>query len=164
MEELKTIRTTLALFFEGDKLLLGKKKRGFAEGTFNGIGGKQDPGETIEEAMKRECREEIGAEPTEYEKVGEIDFDLWYKGEHSLMEMYIYKCHKFKGEIKETEEILPSWFSFDEIPYDKMLKDDRLWLPHVLEGKKIKGSVKFDKDMNMLSHNIRPVKELDKVR
>ena len=35
------------------RVLLGLKKRGFAEGRWNGFGGKVDPGETIEEAARR---------------------------------------------------------------------------------------------------------------
>ena len=76
MNNLKTIRTTLTLFINDDKILLGEKKRGFAKGTLNGIGGKQDPGETIEQAMIRECQEEIGATPVDYLQVGRINFDL----------------------------------------------------------------------------------------
>lgn len=157
MEKLKTIRTTLTLFVDGNKLLLGEKKRGFAKGTLNGIGGKQDPGETIDEAMVRECNEEIGVIPTKFEQVGRINFDLWYKGEHSYMEMFIYKCYKFKGEIKETEEILPAWYDVDKIPFDRMIADDLLWLPNVLKGDKIIGKVTLDKDMKMLYHNIQSV-------
>lgn len=159
-ENLKKIKTTLTLFIKDGKILLGEKKRGFAKGTLNGIGGKQDPGETIDQAMIRECKEEIGATPTDYTKVGKINFDVWYKGEHSLLEMYIYKCFAFDGEIQETEEIIPNWFDLDAIPFDRMLADDLLWLPHVLKGQKIIGKVKFDKDMKMLYHNIKPVEQI----
>lgn len=162
MEKLKQLKTTLTLFIEGDKILLGEKKRGFAKGTLNGIGGKQDPGETIEQAMIRECVEEIGAKPIDYTQVGKIDFDLWYKGEHSNMEMFIYKCFKYSGTIKETEEIIPHWFDIKNPPLDRMLPDDLLWLPKVLEGKNIMGKVKFDPEMNMLDHKFKVVKSFDK--
>lgn len=157
MEKLKNIKATLTLFMDGDKILLGEKKRGFAKGTLNGIGGKQDPGETIEQTMIRECEEEVGAKPTDYEKVGKIDFELWYKGEHSIMEMFIYNCYGYEGQIKETEEILPIWFDKNNVPFDRMLPDDNLWLPQVLEGKNVEGNVKFDPDMNMLFNNIKAV-------
>lgn len=160
MEKLKEINATLTLFMKDNKILLGEKKRGFAKGTLNGIGGKQDPGETIDEAMIRECYEEVGAKPTKYEHVGKIDFDLWYKGEHSNMAMYIYKCYEYSGKIKETDEIIPNWYDTNKIPFDRMLADDMLWLPQVLKGQKVVGQVKFDKDMKMLHNNIRPVKEL----
>lgn len=157
MNNLKTIRTTLTLFINDDKILLGEKKRGFAKGTLNGIGGKQDPGETIEQAMIRECQEEIGATPVDYLQVGRINFDLWYKGEYANMEMYIYKCFKYSGTIKETEEIKPNWFDIKNPPFERMLEDDLLWLPTVLDGKKIMGNVKFDKDMKMLYHDFKTV-------
>lgn len=160
MENLKTIRTTLTLFIENGKILLGEKKRGFAKGTLNGIGGKQDPGETIEQAMIRECEEEIGAKPVEYSQVGRINFNLWYKGEHANMEMYIYKCFKYTGEIKETEEIIPNWFDLKNPPFERMLEDDLLWLPKVLDGKKIIGKVNFDQNMKMLYHNFKVVNQI----
>ena len=78
--KLKTLNTTLLLIFKDNKVLLGEKKRGFAKGTLNGIGGKQDPGETNEQAMVRETQEEIGVTPIDYRHIGEIYFDMWYKG------------------------------------------------------------------------------------
>lgn len=160
-EKLRTINATLALFVDGNKILLGEKKRGFAKGTLNGIGGKQDPGETIEQAMVRECFEEIGAKPTKYEQVGRIDFDMYYKGEHANMNMYIYKCYDYTGKIVETEEIIPSWYNIDEIPFEKMLQDDLLWIPYVLKGEKVVGKAKFDENMNMLSHNFKTVENIN---
>lgn len=164
MEKLKNIKATLTLFMDENKILLGEKKRGFAKGTLNGIGGKQDPNETIEETMIRECEEEIGVTPTIYEQVGKISFETWYKGEHSIMEMFIYNCYAFEGEIKETEEILPAWYDKNNIPFDRMLQDDKLWLPQVLQGNKVKGTVKFDKDMNMLYNDIKATGPICKQR
>ena len=100
MNSLKTTNTTLTIIKQGNKILLGEKKRGFAKGTLNGIGGKQDPGETIEQAMIRETEEEIGVTPTHYYQAGKIKFDVFYKGERQNLVMYIYLCDKFTGEIK----------------------------------------------------------------
>ena len=157
MEELRTLNTTLTVFFKDNKILLGEKKRGFAKGTWNGIGGKQDEGETIDEAMIRECQEEIGVTPIDYVLIGKIHFDVWYKGERVNMYMHVYTCTKFDGEIIETEEMLPKWYDIDKIPYEKMLADDLLWMPMALEGKQFVGDVKFDKDMKMLSHDFKEI-------
>ena len=157
MEELRTLNTTLTVFFKDNKILLGEKKRGFAKGTLNGIGGKQDEGETIDEAMIRECQEEIGVTPIDYVLIGKIHFDVWYKGERVNMYMNVYTCTKFDGEIIETEEMLPKWYDIDNIPYEKMLADDLLWMPMALNGKHFVGDVAFDKDMNMLSHDFKEV-------
>ena len=157
MEELRTLNTTLTVFFKDNKILLGEKKRGFAKGTLNGIGGKQDNDETIDETMIRECQEEIGVTPIDYVLIGKIHFDVWYKGERVNMYMHVYACTKFDGEIIETEEMLPKWYDIDKIPYEKMLADDLLWMPMALEGKQFVGDVKFDKDMKMLSHDFKEI-------
>ncbi|MBO4412571.1 MAG: 8-oxo-dGTP diphosphatase, partial [Clostridia bacterium] len=125
---------------------------GFAKGTLNGIGGKQDPGETIEEAMIRETQEEIGITPINFYLTGKIKFDVFYKGERQNLIMYVYICDKFEGEIKETEEMIPVWCDVKNIPYERMLQDDKLWLPDVLNGCFVEGFVKFDENMNMLEH------------
>ena len=53
---------TLLFLLTDDQILLAMKKRGFGMGRWNGVGGKIEPGETIEEATARECREEIEQE------------------------------------------------------------------------------------------------------
>ena len=51
---------------------------------------------------------------------------------------HLYIATEWEGIPKESEEMKPSWFSFDAIPYDEMFADDAYWLPLVLEGKKVK--------------------------
>ncbi len=160
MEELRTLNTTLTLFYKNDEVLLGEKKRGFAKGALIGIGGKQDKGETIEQAMIRECYEEIGLTPVDFYLVGKIHFDTWYKGEHVNMYMHIFNCTKFKGELCETDEMRPHWYKMDKIPYEKMLADDLLWTPIALKGQRFVGQVVFDKDLHMLSHNFEEVETI----
>ena len=161
MEELRRINTTLVLLRKDNKVLLGEKKRGFAKGTLNGIGGKQDPGETIEEAMVRETQEEIGATPTRYNLVGKIHFDVWYKGERVNMYLNIYNCDEFVGEIKETEEMIPNWFDIDKIPFERMLQDDLLWMPYALKNQRFVGDVKFDENLVMQHHKFEEVDKFE---
>ena len=47
---------TLAFIRDGERLLLGMKKRGFGAGKWNGFGGKVDPGETILQGAVRYIR------------------------------------------------------------------------------------------------------------
>ncbi|XP_062359656.1 oxidized purine nucleoside triphosphate hydrolase isoform X2 [Cinclus cinclus] len=51
---------TLVLVVQPSRVLLGMKKRGFGAGLWNGFGGKVQPGESIEEAARRELLEESG--------------------------------------------------------------------------------------------------------
>jgi len=57
---------TLLFLIKDDQILLAMKKRGFGAGRFNGVGGKVEPGETIEQALIRESQEEINVTPIEF--------------------------------------------------------------------------------------------------
>ncbi|TSC68139.1 MAG: 7,8-dihydro-8-oxoguanine triphosphatase [Parcubacteria group bacterium Gr01-1014_72] len=54
------IITTLVIVHTHPKVLLGYKKRGFGMGRWNGFGGKARAGEIIEDAARRELKEEAG--------------------------------------------------------------------------------------------------------
>lgn len=153
--------TTLLLLRRDDEVLLAMKKRGFGAGRWNGVGGKLNPGETIEQALVRECQEEIGVTPTEYHKIAEHDFVLdsvsqtpWH------MFVHTYICSQWKGEPAETEEMAPRWFKISDIPYDDMWQDDHYWMPQAYDGKLLKTVFTFDEQDNLLSQTIQEVESL----
>ena len=148
------METTLCLLKKDNKILLPRKKRGLGEGKFNGVGGKIEKGETPEEAMIRETQEEISVTPTDYERVGFLEFDEYYKGKKERVSFHLYMVNDWVGEPVETDEMEPRWFDVTEIPYDRMFPDDRHWLPLVLEGRKIKAYFDFDEDWNILDKKI----------
>jgi 8-oxo-dGTP diphosphatase len=53
---------------------------------------------------------------------------------------------EFSGEPIETDEAIPMWFATDELPYEEMWEDDRLWMPHMLAGRPFVGWYLFDGD------------------
>lgn len=150
---------TLSLLFlrREDEILLAMKKRGFGEGRWNGVGGKVEGSETIEQAMIRETQEEIGVTPTIFEKVADIRFDEYFKGEPTLMHVHVFMATEWRGEASESEEMAPKWFSSNEIPYNDMWPDDPYWLPQVIEGKKVSADFKLDESDAILSHIVKEV-------
>jgi mutator protein MutT len=152
---------TLLLLQRGDKVLLALKKRGFGVGRWNGVGGKLEPGETIQQALVRECQEEIGVTPIEYHEVGQLQFDAYMKGARVELLVHVYVCRKWRGTPKETEEMKPRWFSKNAVPYDDMWQDDRFWLPQALDGAHVSGQFAFDEQDNLLDYK---VEEITKVR
>lgn len=154
---MKKIETTLLLLKRKNEILLAMKKRGFAVGKFNGVGGKIKENESPEQAMIRETQEEIKVTPTKYEKVGVLDFIEFYKGEKENVIMHLFTADDWNGEPIESDEMIPKWFNVDNIPYDKMLPDDKYWLPLILKGKKVNISFEFDEEWNLISKNIQEV-------
>ncbi len=75
----KTVKTplrqaTLCFLMREGEILLARKKREFAQGKINGVGGKVNDGESVEEAAIRETREEIDVDIRILVKVAELDF------------------------------------------------------------------------------------------
>lgn len=128
------ITATLVYIFDREnRVLLAMKKRGHGEGYWNGPGGKLEPGESPELAAQRETQEEVGIAINTLEKRGEIEFVYTDK----TIRTHIFVTDNFSGTAKETEEMLPKWFTLDTIPWDSMWPSDKVWLADLLNGKNI---------------------------
>lgn len=133
------------------------KKRGFGAGRWNGVGGKLDEGETIEQALIRECQEEISVTPTAFSKMAEIVFDEQHKGIRGFMHVHVFVGTKWHGEPIESEEMAPKWFEMNGMPFEEMWPDDPYWLPQVLAGKKLKAAFALDEKDQITSQNVEEV-------
>ena len=156
--------TTLLLILNDNQILLAEKKRGFGIGKFNGIGGKVEKDETIEEALIRETQEEIGVTPTNFTQIATITFDEWVNDEEKQVIMSVFVAQSYIGKIVETDEMRPKWFNISDIPYEKMFEDDKIWLPEILKGNKLNAKFVFDKEFKMISSKIDIVNELENIK
>lgn len=138
-------------------MLLGVKKRGFGVGRWNGFGGKIKEGEKIEEAARREVKEEIDINLLDIKRVGVLEFS--WKSQPNKIEVNVFKVNSFTGEPKESEEMKPQWFDISEIPYEKMWSDDKYWMPLFLAGKSFRGNFVFDDKDEIIEHSLKEVQE-----
>lgn len=143
---------TLLFLVQKGQILLAMKKRGFGSDRWNGVGGKVEPDEAIEQALIRECQEEITVTPIAFHKVAIHDF-VFPNGMNN-MQIHTYLCSEWQGEPAETEEMAPRWFSIDQIPYDHMWQDDKQWLPQVLEGKQLHTRFVFDTNEQLVESHV----------
>jgi len=94
-----------------NEVLLGRSAR-FPEGMYSTLAGFVDPGESAEDAVRREIREEAGIEITEPQWFGSQSWAF----PHSLM--LGFTAEWAAGEIRADEDELEDlqWFSRDALP------------------------------------------------
>lgn len=138
------------------RVLLAMKKRGFGEGRWNGAGGKVKDGETVLEAAVREVNEELSIVVHSLKKVAELSFTFPHEPSFDQI-VHVYLTNSWDGEPAEGDEMRPKWFAIDSIPYGEMWSDDILWLPHILDGKRLKGAFVFAPGDTVASHTIEIV-------
>ena len=122
---MKTIRVVAAAICDS----LAKKGRVFAtsrgygeyRGQWEFPGGKVEPGETPEQALVREIREELGAEVRVGARVGAVEHD--YPAFHLSMECFW--CEVAAGELTLLEAEDARWLARDELASVPWLPADR---------------------------------------
>ncbi|SPO26727.1 uncharacterized protein UTRI_04034_B [Ustilago trichophora] len=121
-------------------LLLGRKLRGFAKGSFNGVGGKICRDETPLECIMRETAEEINvhleSEQVRFSARVRIDVD---QGEKICIAVYRTNLDdEQRGAARGSEEIFPVWFKMtrpsieSDLPWDSMRPEHQVYLAPLL--------------------------------
>jgi 8-oxo-dGTP diphosphatase len=138
-----TDRATLVFVIRGGEILLIRKKRGLGAGKINGPGGRIDPGESTRHCAIRELREELGTTPCALREVGELRFQFV---DGYGIHVWVFTAEACVGTPRESPEAIPLWTPLEQIPYDQMWADDRLWIPIMLRGDRFEGCFIFDGD------------------
>jgi 8-oxo-dGTP pyrophosphatase MutT (NUDIX family) len=83
----------------------------------------------------RELEEEVGVQLEESEAIykGFLAFRYKDSGEKNDTDCSVFTA-KYNGEVYESEEMMPRWFDVEDIPFDEMRPDDKVWLPELLKG------------------------------
>jgi 8-oxo-dGTP diphosphatase len=141
---------TLVFVIQNGSILLIRKKRGLGAGKINGPGGRLEPGESPEEAAIREVQEELKITPLGLRYCGE---NLFQFTDGYSIHVHVFAAESYEGVPTETEEAIPIWAPINEIPYEEMWEDDRLWIPLVLQRKRFCGRYIFNGD-SMLDYEL----------
>ncbi|KAJ1857418.1 hypothetical protein GGH12_000960 [Coemansia sp. RSA 1822] len=131
-------------------VLLGMKKRGFGCNKYEGLGGKVEADETVDEGAIRELNEECGLLATRVEKQGLLLF--YYEDNPVAMEVHVYLVSEYTGDVVETDEMRPEWFNIHELPFAQMWPDAKRWWPHVLRSERFVGRFWFKADKLTIAH------------
>ncbi len=139
------------------KIHTGGKVLSGSEDKWNGWGGKKEWYDffLIILTAIREFWQESGAFcfPWNLKLVSRIYF-YWPEDEpgHPTMHVYIYFTDSWMRKITKGDEMgPPTFFLPSEIPYDQMMKGDRVFLPRLISGERFVANLYFDrKDENGL--------------
>ncbi len=115
---MKTVRVAAAVIKENDRVFATARGYGDNKGWWEFPGGKIEEGETPEEALAREIREELTADIKVHELINTIEYD--YPDFHLSMDCFWAEI--IKGELVLKEAAEARWLAREEL-------DSVKWLP-----------------------------------
>ena len=113
-----------ALIWDKDKFMICQRPEHKARGLlWEFVGGKVEPGETKEEALTRECQEELDITLS----VGEVFMDVVHEYPDLTVHLTLFNATIFEGVPQKLEHNDIRWISADEIPsYDFCPADEEI--------------------------------------
>ena len=119
---MKQIEVVAAIIRKGDKIFATQRGYGDFKDWWEFPGGKMKAGETPEEALKREIREELSTEISVDEFLCTVEYD--YPAFH--LTMHCFLCSLLTEALHLNEHEAAKWLTKDEL-------DSVKWLPVDLE-------------------------------
>ncbi len=147
--------TTLCYIENDGKYLMlhrTKKEKDCNKGKWIGVGGAFKKGETPEECLLREVKEETGLSLTDYALRGILTFvsDIW-ESEY----IFLYTATGFTGTLCECDEGDLAWIEKEKIPGLELWEGDRLFL-ELLESESGLFSMKLEyKGDELVAHSVK---------
>ncbi len=119
---MKYIEVVAAIIRKEDKIFATQRGYGDFKDWWEFPGGKMEAGETPEEALKREIREELSAEISVEELLCTVEYD--YPAFH--LTLHCYLCSLLTEALQLNEHEAARWLTRNEL-------DSVKWLPADLE-------------------------------
>ena len=114
----KTVSVVAAVIEAGGKFFASQRGYGAQKDGWEFPGGKIEPGETPEAALKREIREELDADIAVGEKLVQVEYD--YPDFH--LSMACFRCSLLSDHLTLKEHEAARWLALPEL-------DAVAWLP-----------------------------------
>ena len=107
------IEVVAALIWQGDKFMICQRPAHKARGLlWEFVGGKVEPGETKEQALIRECKEELDI----LLSVGDVFMDVVHEYPDITVHLTLFNATIAKGESQKLEHNDIQWIAPSEIP------------------------------------------------
>ncbi len=119
---MKQIEVVAAIIHKEDKIFATQRGYGDFKDYWEFPGGKMEVGETPEEALKREIREELSTEIGLDGFLCTVEYD--YPNFH--LTMHCYLCRVESGHLELNEHEAAKWLSKDELESVKWLPADKI--------------------------------------
>lgn len=127
-----------------------KRKDDIHAGKWNGLGGKFEPGETPEECVVREVKEECGLEIYNLQLHGLVMFP-GFKGNDWYV--FIFTALALNGDLKETEEGYLKWIPDTEVEGLPLWPSDHFFLPWLREKRFFSAKFMYEGE-NFQNHEV----------
>lgn len=108
---MKTIEVVAAIIVDGERIFATQRGYGEFKDGWEFPGGKIDAGETPQEALHREIREELATEI----EVGELLTTVEYDYPQFHLTMHCFMCKVIKGDLVLLEHEAAKWLTKEEL-------------------------------------------------
>ena len=127
---MKTIEVVAAIIIKDSQVFATQRGYGEFQGWWEFPGGKMEAGESPQEALKREIREELDADVLVKELLETVEWD--YPNFHLTMHCFI--CSLLSGSIHLNEHEAATWLTHATLKSVKWLPADEILLDKIAES------------------------------
>ena len=127
---MKITEVVAALIWQGNKFMICQRPAHKARGLlWEFVGGKVEPGETKEQALIRECKEELAVTLS----VGDVFMDVVHEYPDLTVRLTLFNSTITEGEPKKLEHNDIRWITPGEIPNYEFCPADGEILVEIIE-------------------------------
>ena len=126
---MKTIKVVAAIIIKDGQVFATQRGYGEFKGWWEFPGGKMEPGESPQEALKREICEELDAEVEVRELLETVEWD--YPNFHLTMHCFI--CSLLSESLHLNEHEAATWLTHETLRSVKWLPADEILLDRVAD-------------------------------